>query len=376
MTDIIGPSSSAPNVVTARPADSRVFNALDTWFKACSAPGANDGTTISDGFLNGLLGILRTATRGMGIADSTVADNLLRDAIRAAKIRLAVAGGTPDALTVAFSPPHITYNEAAFFVVPSAANTGAAMTLTLDGLALKAVKFRGGDPPAGLFQAGVAQLLMYDGTNLQVMGGGRIPGLPKLSLITSTQTWVRAAGATNAFTLLTGGGGGGGGGAGTAQLGGGGAGGEIVFDMLDISAVPSALVTIGAGGTAGANSTLAAAGTGGTTTFGALLSALGGLGGRAGGTSGTPISNGEGGIGQLSAGSGNHVRGAPGGAGGPNDGGAGGGGLFGLGGGAGGADISGTGYGQAGMLGSGGGGSDVGKTGSLGGNGASLVAEI
>ena len=42
MTDIVGPAN-APNAVTARPADTRSFGALDSWFKDCTSALSNDG---------------------------------------------------------------------------------------------------------------------------------------------------------------------------------------------------------------------------------------------------------------------------------------------------------------------------------------------
>ncbi|MFG1332013.1 hypothetical protein V5F41_12270 [Xanthobacter autotrophicus] len=379
MTDIIGPSSSAPNVVTVRPADGRVFNALDTWFKACSAPGANDGTTISDAFLNGLLGMLRTATRGMGIADATAADNLLRDAIRAAKLRFAVAGGTADALTVAFSPPLLSYSEAAFFVVPASANTGAAMTLAADGMATKAVKYLGANPPAGLFQPGIPQLVMYDGTQFQPIGGTDRVGLPKLTIFTSTQTWTRATGATNAFVLAHGPGAAGGGDpSGTSNRAGSGGGpGGWAASILDISALATATVTISAGGVgvAGDNG---GDGTG-NTSFGTLVVAGPGEGGRTPGSAYT-TRGGASGVGITGMWVGRGSPGAPNFGASPDGAGDGGSGLLG-GGGRGGNDNPGSYYThQAGVWGSGGGGADlttgtVGMAGANGGNGFVIVLE-
>lgn len=280
MTDIIGPSSAAANAVTLRPADARVFGPLDTWFKNCSAPGANDGTAVTQDFLNGLLGLLRGASRGMGISDATPADNLLRDAIRAAKLRLAVAGGTGNALTVAFDPPHVAYAEAALFVIPSAANAAGAMTLNLDGLGAKPVMYHGANPPAGLFQPGVAQLLMYDGSVMQVIGGGAASGLPLLTFITTTQTWSPAPGATWAFVLAHGPGGAGAGSTsfGTNMFGDGGGAGGWSASLLSTVGMGSLTATIGAGGIP------VSAGDGGDggadTSFGGLVIGKLGRGGR------------------------------------------------------------------------------------------------
>ena len=65
MSDIIGPAD-APNSVTVRPEDERAFSNLDSWFKDCSSPTADDGTDIQASFLNGTLALLRSLWRGNG----------------------------------------------------------------------------------------------------------------------------------------------------------------------------------------------------------------------------------------------------------------------------------------------------------------------
>lgn len=83
MTDLLG-FANALNAVTARPADARVFGAVDTWGKNCSAPGANDGTQITADYLNGVLAQLRRAIRGMGVTENNADDDMLLKAIQAA----------------------------------------------------------------------------------------------------------------------------------------------------------------------------------------------------------------------------------------------------------------------------------------------------
>jgi hypothetical protein len=66
MTDILGPSTTALNSVTVRPADTRTLGPTDTWVKSCTSSSAGDGTRITDAFLNGLIGALRGIVRRNG----------------------------------------------------------------------------------------------------------------------------------------------------------------------------------------------------------------------------------------------------------------------------------------------------------------------
>ena len=84
MTDLLGPAS-APNAVTSRPADARVFGADDTWFKGCSGPDVDDGTEIQAEFENSMLAQMRRAIRGMGVAENNADDDMLLKAIMAAR---------------------------------------------------------------------------------------------------------------------------------------------------------------------------------------------------------------------------------------------------------------------------------------------------
>ena len=126
-------------------------------------------------------------------------------------------------------------------------------------------------------------------------------GLRSVQAFTASGTWTRPAGINRVVVQAVGGGGCGGGssGAGSASSGGGGGGGYATA-VLDVSATPSAVVTVGAGGVGIVAGT---GGTGGTSSFGAFLSTTGGLGGSAG----TPAAFGGGGTG--GSGSGGHVNG-------------------------------------------------------------------
>lgn len=86
--DLLGPAD-APNFVTTRPAEARIFGTVDTFFKDCSSPGGNDGTFVEANFVNGLLAQIRRAIRGMGITENNADDDMLLKAIQAAATGLA-----------------------------------------------------------------------------------------------------------------------------------------------------------------------------------------------------------------------------------------------------------------------------------------------
>lgn len=138
-------------------------------------------------------------------------------------------------------------------------------------------------------------------------GGG---GLVGVRFLTASGTYEKTAGTNRALVFATGGGGGGGSGRTNAEGGGGGGGGSSIA-FLDLSAVETVSYTIGTGGAGG----VAANGSnGGTTAFGAYLSATGGGGGtRPQSTSGgSPGGGGSGGIGSsglinLPGGAGHHA---------------------------------------------------------------------
>jgi Protein of unknown function (DUF2793) len=106
-------------------------------------------------------------------------------------------------------------------------------------------------------------------------------GARSVQVFAASGTWTRPAGIRKLLVEVIGGGGGGGGVTGVAAAvgaGGGGGGGGSARELLDVSATASVVVTVGAGGIAGAL-TGGVGGTGGTTLFGALCSATGGAGG-------------------------------------------------------------------------------------------------
>jgi hypothetical protein len=108
---------------------------------------------------------------------------------------------------------------------------------------------------------------------------------------TSSGTFNVPSGVDKVIVWAVGGGGAGGGcasGAGTYQAGGGGGGGQVKYEPIAVTAGSSVTVTIGAGGTGGTGN----GGDGGSTTFGGLLTALGGSGGTANDSANTPAVDG------------------------------------------------------------------------------------
>ena len=174
MTDILGPGSNATNVVTARPTDSRVMGATDTWFKDCTSPSSNDGTRVPAASLNSLLANLRSIVRSSGIADDPVADDLIRKAIlteiRTQSACFGSAGGTANALTATLVPAPLTLTAGMFVrLLITATNTGAA-TLNLNGLGVKSIVTpKGTALAAGDLFVGSIVNLVYDGTVFQIL---------------------------------------------------------------------------------------------------------------------------------------------------------------------------------------------------------------
>ena len=119
--------------------------------------------------------------------------------------------------------------------------------------------------------------------------------------INSTQSWTAPAGVTVVDLMLVGGGGAGGGvvGGGSGSAGGGGGGGGVVIHSVPVTPGTSYTVTIGAGG---ARSTgTGDGGLGGNTTFGSLLTALGGGGGQGWASIGSTVAAGACGGGAASS---------------------------------------------------------------------------
>jgi len=174
----------------------------------------------------------------------------------------------------------------AVFSNTTATGTLQAATLTSGQLLIGGT----GAPAAASLQAG-SGILITPGNNSITIAG--ISSINTITLTTTgANTYTPSANAIFVYVqIVAGGGGGGGGGAGGLSNGGGGSGGGAgsyaAGFFMRSSLLPSVTVTIGAGGTAGGTTAPFTGGTGGNTTFGALLTTNGGHGG-------TGVANGAG----------------------------------------------------------------------------------
>lgn len=135
--------------------------------------------------------------------------------------------------------------------------------------------------PTGSYQGtGTVNATAYYKNGVLFAGGAA----PTIQVFTSSTTWSRPTGCTKIkVTVVAAGGGGGGADGGSASddgVGGGGGAGGYAVEYIDVTALSSASVVVGAAGTAGSNSG-GTGGTGGTSSFGTgpLLQATGGAGG-------------------------------------------------------------------------------------------------
>lgn len=195
-------------------------------------------------------------------------------------------GGTADAITLTLAPALTAYGAGKRFAfLASGVNTGA-VTLNINGLGTRTIKRAG---PSSLLDlaagdipyAGAVVHVIDDGTQFQLLRPGQ-RGYVFIGVETFSANGTFTKNDTDAaYVRAIAGGGGGGGTAATgastvAAAGGGGAGEyrEGFFTSLGTTETIT-IGAAGAGAAAGANS----GGTGGNTSFGALLSCIGGDGG-------------------------------------------------------------------------------------------------
>lgn len=297
MTDILGPASAA-NAVTSRPADTRIFGGTDTWFKDCTTPEAADGTDIEADWLNAVIAQIRGAIRGMGITDDNANDNMLRDAILAARLRYGVDTGAANAIVANVTPaPAAYYDGLAVLVKIAATNTQAAVTFDLNSLgALTVLRNDGAPLQAQDLAAGGVYLFTRIGTNWFASARRTVPTILQ-NYTAGSYNFVVPTGIRRIRVKMWGAGGGGGG---SLGVGGGGGGGAGLYAQFTMAVTPgqTIAVTVGAAGAPGAVGG-GNGGAGAASVFGTVCTVGGGAGG-AGGTGGGPGAGGAGaGLGAL-----------------------------------------------------------------------------
>lgn len=191
-----------------------------------------------------------------------------------------------DAYAITITPAITAYATGMRFRFKAdVANTGAA-TLAVSGLAAKTIKKLHDQTLADNdIEAGSIVEVVYDGTDMQMVSTPiSAPAGVDIQTFTSSGTWTKPTGAQKILIQAWGGGGSG---ANVDAAGaGGGAGGEFREIWLDASSAGSTeTVTIGAGGAAVASHPNNG-NAGGNTTFGSLVTAVGGSGGGRSGNNG------------------------------------------------------------------------------------------
>ncbi len=212
----------------------------------------------------------------------------------------------------------LLYSNGANAVTGLATANSASLVTTSAGVPVWSGTMTNGQVIIGSTGATPTAATLTAGTNMSITNAAAAITLAPLGTLISvnsyttngTFTWNRPTGCNNVMVQLVGAGGGGGGASSAATSafagGSGGGGGGAIKWITSVAA--SVTVTVGAGGTAGAN-TGTNGGTGGTSSFGASVSATGGTGGGGitGGTYGSLGTGGVGSSGDINIGGGNSL---------------------------------------------------------------------
>lgn len=178
--DVLGPALAAAGV-TARPSDTRVLGALDTWFKDCTDDVTDDGTAHEAAYHNSVLANLRSVIRGNGLTaggnDIVALDNADDMIWRACQHlyqrnqpRYADDTGVADSIIMALTPAPAEIKEGMRISTKiQANNTGGACTLTLNATVKNVKTVTGANPTKGMLIAGQHATFEYDGTNWQLV---------------------------------------------------------------------------------------------------------------------------------------------------------------------------------------------------------------
>ncbi len=213
MPDILGPAN-ADHAVTTRPADSRTFSTLDTWFQDCSNPNVEDGTEIQASFNNGILAALRSLWRGNGSlavggakvvpevgSDDHGLTKSVQHMIQRGQMSFAVDTGTANALAITLSPAPPELIAGLLVRVKAAHATTGAATIDVNGLGAVAIKHPDGTALGvdDIVAAGVAEMV-FDGAVFQLVashtdavgGGGGVGFRVPYAVATGTASAIAA----------------------------------------------------------------------------------------------------------------------------------------------------------------------------------------
>lgn len=197
--------------------------------------------------------------------------------------------GSANAYVLSTGSSHAALADIGLVIFKANFTNSAAATIAIDGLSATAIEICGDALVGGEVVSGSVCALVYNatGTAFEMVSPSGLTGtsLCDLQSFTGNGTWTKPAGVTFVEVELWAPGGGGSNNT-TATQGSGGGGGEYVralFSASDLGATVAVTVPSGAAG--GANGGANAGSNGSDTTFGAHLTAKGGIGGPVGGTS-------------------------------------------------------------------------------------------
>jgi glycine rich protein len=295
--DLFGPAS-ASGATSVRPAETRTFTPTDSWFRDCSDPTLDDGTELIAAWFNGVLGQMRNLARSNGqtgaavdvVAQDNGDDALLLKAIQHLIQRgqplYAEDSGTPNHIVCSLSPAPAEWKKGMEIHVKISNLNSAATDIALNALPVKSVVNPDGSAlSGGELVVGEQVTLRYDGTACQlisrVANDKVAAGFRNFVAFQASGTFVVPANITKVYFELWGGGGGGGATSGASTAGGGGGGGGHVRGTTAVTPGASVPITVGAGGLSAVFPN--PGGNGGTSSFGAIASALGGGGGGSAG---------------------------------------------------------------------------------------------